>query len=352
MSNKRITVSSDAGTTNYTLPGNTGDTKNEVNAVVDTVFGQLFESDNATLSQWSVTANGIFKGVAGYNVSLKKGGTPTTMTAEACAQTAGQTYQVTDTTKRVISYEDALTVFDNAVDQTANVDNIDYLTGKITFKAGYTVTGPITVTGKYIPLAVMAKAKGFNLTQSMTPIDASNYDDAQANAGYRTFAAGLKKISLKVTNIFAASNAWLTALQSRAIVYVELDLNVGNAGATVARGFFKITGQSQSGKQGDLEQEEVDLTLYVPDGSLVATPFNWYIAAGSKLNTAIQKVLAAFTGNTSLTVTYMPTGVSGNTPADALRGDALVTEATLANAADGQNEFSFSFRGTGEPTQL
>lgn len=352
MSNKRITTSVDAGATQYTLPGNTGDWKIDLNLVVDTVFGQTFESNQPSLGNGMITANGIFKGVAGYNVTIKKGGTAVTMAAEPCSLVSGKIYQITSAAHRVISYLDSLTVQDNSVDQTANVLTVDYLTGTVTFKPAYTPTGPITVTGKYIPLAVMAKAKSFSMTQTAAVSDGSCFDDAQSNGGFRTNYPSLKKISLNVSHIFAATNAWLTTVLARDIAYVEIDLDVSNPGINVARGFFKIATDQRSGKQGDLEMEDIVMNLWVPDGSLVATPFNWYIAAGSKLNMAIQQTLNAFINGTNLTVTYMPNGNVGNTPVDALQALAFPTTATLASSVEGLNEFTFSYQTTGGVLQL
>ncbi len=349
MSNKRIKVSDDGGSNYYTLPGNQGEFHEENNMVNDTVFGQNYESMQPSLGQWNVTSNGIFKGVAGYNAILKKGGTPTTMTGEAVTLVATRIYQITNTAKRVISYLDAFTVLDGVTDVTAQVLTIDYLIGKITFKNTYTVVGTITVTGKYVPLSVIAKAKSWSLTQSCAPTDGSCYDDAQANSGHRTFSAGLNTVGLQIGAIYYATTAWLTTLKSRGIVYVEIDTDATGAGATVFRGFFKIASQGRSGNQGALEEETIQLNLWVPDGSLVVQPFGWYFNA-STLSTAIQKVLTAWAAGTTLKVQYLPTGAIGASPNDGVQGDVVVAEASLANTAEGLNIFSFNFRGTGDST--
>ncbi len=352
MANKRIRVSDNGGTTYFTLPGNQGEKRHELNQVEDTVFGQAYQSQNPTLAQFNFSANGLFKGVAGYQAVLKKGGTATTMTAEACTLVSGKTYQITAATKRVIDYNTALTVFDNAVDKTAFVQNIDYLNGTVTFLASYTVTGPVTLTGKYLPMAVMAKARGFNLTQTQSQIDGTVYEDAQANNGHRTFGGGLKTIGLEISHIFAASNSWLTQLLTRGIIMVEIDLDAANPGLTVFRGFFKAATDVAAGNQGDVETETITLSLYMPDGELVLQPFNWYISGSSKLNSAVVKCLTAFTNQSVIKAQYLPSGATGATPLDGIEGDVIVTECSLANAIDGQNEFSFAFRGTGAPTAV
>lgn len=350
MSNKRIQVSSDSGTTYYTLPGNQGEAREELNMVNDTIFGQSYESMSPGLGQWNIPANGIFKGVAGYNAILKKGGTPTSMTAEAMSLVSGKTYQVTASTKRVLSFANAITVLDNAVDHTANVESIDYLTGKVTFLSSYTVTGPVTITASYIPLTVIAKARSFTLTQTAAPVDESSYDTAQANSGMRTWAGGLKTVGVQLGGIMYATNAWRTALNARSIFYLEVDLDATNAGTTIFRGVFKIANRVESGNQGALEEENLQLNLYVPDGDLVLQPFGWYITSGSTLNQAIQKTITAWVAQTAIRVRYLPTGAAGASPLDGVYGDAIPVECTLANTVEGLNTFSFNYRGTGALT--
>jgi hypothetical protein len=52
-------------------------------------------------------------------------------------------------------------------------------------------------------------------------------------------------------------------------------------------------------------------------------------------------VLEAWQDKTTIYVEYSPDGVNGKT------GQAIVTDASLQNSYEGQNEFSFTFRGTG-----
>jgi hypothetical protein len=125
MGAKRIQVSADNGSTWRTLPGNSGDFREEMATVNDTVFGQSFESNEVSIGQWMISANSFFKGVAGYTANLKQQGTPVVMTAEPAALVSGKTYRITNASKRIIDYFTALTVLDNAVDHTADVISID-----------------------------------------------------------------------------------------------------------------------------------------------------------------------------------------------------------------------------------
>jgi len=352
MANKRIQVSDDNGVTFVTLPGNTGDLTDEMGNVVDTIFGQSFESQQPTLGQWGVTANGLYKGVAGHNAVIKKSGTPIAMTSEAMSLVSGKTYQITAAARRVISFLNPVTVLAGGTDVTANVESIDYLVGRVTFKATYTPASPVTITGFYIPMTQIAKGRSFNLSQTVAEQDTTGYDDAQANNGYRRFDEGLRSVSLELGGIFAASSAWRTALTTRALIYVSVDLDFSNPGKTMFHGFFKAMSTGQSGAQGDVETATQTLQLWVPDGDLVARPFGWDIAPDSTLNSALKKCIAAFQAQTGLTVRYLPNGAIGQTPLDGVVGNAILTDISLANAIDGQNEFSLSFRGDGPATAV
>jgi hypothetical protein len=338
---KRIRVSDDNGVTWFTLPGSTGEMRRELNSVNDTIFGQDYMSEDVSLGQWQVTANSFYKGVAGYIATVKQGGTPTGMVAEAMALVSGKTYQITAANKRIIDYAAAVVVLDNAVDHTADVVSIDYLNGTVTFDAAYTVTGPVTITANYIPTIVIAKSKTFTLTQTAAEIDTSNYDSAQANGGWRNFDPGLKTVRLEIGGIYDAAAGFEAALASRALMYV--DISPANTATTFFRGFFKRANRAQSGDVGALEEATITLNLFVPDGQLVERPFGWYISNASTLNTAVKKVLTAWQGATKIDVQYLPDGTNG------YKGDVVVTECSLTNQMEGLNEFRFTFRGDGAP---
>ena len=344
MGAKRIQVSVDAGTTWRTLPGNTGELRQELASFDDTVFGQNWQSEDVSIQRWMLTSNSLFKGLAGYVATLKQTGTSTAMTAEPCTLVSGKTYQITSSVKRMINYSAALTVLDAAVDRTVEVLSIDYINGTVTFKPTYTVTGAVTITGAYLPLATLAKGRSFTLTQTAAEIETTDYETAAANGGYATFLQGLKTVGLEIQGVYDSSNAFSTAMNTRAMVVVEIS-SPGN-GSTVFRGIFKRKNFAQQGQVGALEEQTLSFGLFVPDGALLETPFSWYYTVGSTLNQGIRDILSMWIAGTSLKVRYLPEGVTGT------QGDAIVTECTISNALEGQNEFKFSFRGTGATTSV
>lgn len=95
----------------------------------------------------------------GYDCGLYIGGTPTTFTAEATTSLGSDAYQVTDADKRIWDPNTAIVVNDNGspVD-AADIEELDFLFGIVTFVSGYSPLGAITVTGKYLPLFEVADA--------------------------------------------------------------------------------------------------------------------------------------------------------------------------------------------------
>lgn len=347
MGAKRIQVSADGGTTWRTMPGSSGEFNEDVSTNNDTVFGQSFQSDEVSISGWEVMCNAYMKNVVGYAATLKQGATPVVMTTEAMTLVSGKTYQITASTKRIIDYFTAITVFDNAVDHTADVESIDYLNGLVTFLSSYTVTGPVTITGKYVPTSVIAKGRSFTLTQNANAIDTTTYEAAQANGGWRTHKPGLRTVSLEVNGLYDITNGAAAAIRGKQPIIV--DISPDGSSTTMFRGFFKRHSRGQSGEVGALEEEKQQFGLWVPDGGLVVAPFRWYFGSGSIMNLASKDIINAWQNETLIKVRYQDDpDVNGS----GHFGDAVVTEFSLSNTFEGLNEFRAGFRGSGTPTAV
>lgn len=348
MAAKTISVSTD-NTTFYVLPGNTGDWSDTLGVLDDTVFGQSYKSQQSNTIDWTVTANALYKGFAGYLVVIKQAGTTTAFTTEAFTLVTGKTYSITNPVKNVWDRAGTFIVYDNAVDQTANVLNINFLFGQVTFKSTYTVTGPVTVTGKYFPMAELAKYQKFTLTQSMAAINNSDMPTLHANSGHETYDFGLRTISLEVDGVYAVANGYRAALVARNEVII--DINPDGSQRTVARGFFKPSTRKQSGKVGDLEAETMQFVLTVPTSpSTLLTPFQWQFSSSTDVGLAVQTCLNAFLNNTNLYVKYLPDG--GTTMGAGLTGLSLITDFSLSGGMDAMNEFAVTLQGTGAVTTV
>ncbi len=345
---KRVQVSTD-DTTYRTLPGASGEFSLEMANVDDTIFGQSFKSESPSIGMWDVKGAAYFKGVAGYSASVKIGGSPVSATAAASTLVSGKTYRVDNIARRIMSYANPIVVYDNAVDHTADVLSIDYLNGEVTFLGGYTVTGPVTIDYYYVPTTAIAKARSFNLQQQAAEIDTTDYVTAQANGGMRTYIPGLRSVSLELGDVWATANDYKTALLARNYVYIEISPNNTQGNATtevVFKGFFKYMQQNQSGNVGALEEEKLNFSLYVPDGDLVVAPFKWYFGSAPALNRAIRDTINAWQNETLIYVKYLADGTNGH------KGSSVVTDCSLQNSFDGQNEFSFAYKGSGAITAV
>lgn len=349
MAAKQILVSAD-DVTYYLLPGSTGEMTREGAAITDTIFGQTYKSEITGPITWGVNANAIYKGYPGYVCTIKKPGTSTVMTTEAMTLVSGKTYQITAASKRIINRAVAVTVFDNAVDHTADVESIDWLDGKVTFKAAYTVTTPVTITGEYYPTVNVGKFTSYTLTQTADAIKNSDMPTLQGNGGFDTFIPGLKTVSVDLPSVFDAADDWHTELVTRAEYILEINPDgVGyGVNASVARGFFRLMTDRQSGAVGALEEETITFSLNVPYTTAPSTdtPFEWIHGASSPIPAAIKVCLDAFEGETTVYVRYLYDGTNG------WEGTAVVTNVTLTGGMDSPNTFAANFSGSGAPVAV
>jgi|SRR3990172_8787115 len=343
MAAKKIDVSIDNGVTWFTLPGGSGELTQEAGQLPDTVFGQTYESNESGLINWGISADAVYKGFAGYVADIKKPGTSTIFTTEAHTLVSGKRYRINDVTKRIWDRTAITNVFDGGVDKNAEVLAINYLFGEVVFKTTYTVTGAVTVTGKYFPTTVLGKAQGYTLTQTANPINDTVFETAQANGGYLTHSPGLRTVSLDLDGVYALTSGMAALLAARTELIIEIDPT--GTGKSIAKGFFKLVTDNQSGDVGALEEEALSFVLSVPDPATnVEMPFGWFHDPTTTLSTAVKNSLDSWVAETKVDVRYMPDGVTGN------KGDAVVTEITLSASLDEVNRFAVSFQGDGALT--
>lgn len=135
-------------------------------------------------------------GLPGHKVLLEVGGAsvPVTGAATTGATTA---WQITTAARRVMDPTVAITIYDNAVavDIAADVESIDYLTGRIVFLAG--VTGPVTVDYSYVPRYALYTGKSVDITVDGDVADTTTFDDGQ----WRTFMRLLLTASGEVESL-------------------------------------------------------------------------------------------------------------------------------------------------------
>jgi len=209
-------------------------------------------------------------GSPGWKATVKRSGTSTQFTDEAASLVSGKTYQIDDETKQVWDREQPVTVKDNGVlVDSSNIEFIDYLFGKVTFTAGYTVTGPVTVSGSYLPMQAVAGANAYNLNHTGDLLDDTDFEGAQANGGYRTRLYGLRDVSASITRWDDLSKTFADIIKNRSVVVIEIR---PGGGPDVFRAFMVAESANESGDVAALESEEISFQL---DGEGVGKAFSW-----------------------------------------------------------------------------
>jgi hypothetical protein len=118
--------------------------------------------------------------LAGRECTIYVGGTPTTMTGEACVSVAGEVYHVEAEAKRVLDPASAIVVYDGVTDESATAV-IDYAAGRITLAEA--AAGDVTVDAKYIPLHAVTYAKSADITLPAAQLaDSTLLGDSAARA--------------------------------------------------------------------------------------------------------------------------------------------------------------------------
>ena len=342
---KQLRVSSD-DVTYYTLPGNSGDINFEGNQLDDTIFGQEFSSSETGLINWTISGNAMYRGFAGYNSIVRRNGTTaTTFTGETLAQVdSSQTYRISDSTKAVWNWNATTTIYDGASPVAdADIEEINYLFGEVTFVAGYTVTGAVTADGEFYTMSTYGRANNFSLTQTAETTDTTSFEDAQANGGFNEFRATLLTADLELSGFYRSSNDNFGDLSARNEFIIELD--VAGDGTSIARGIYKVGSGSQSGDVGGDEESTLSLTLAVPEG---VKPFGWQHGSTSIIPQGLLVIQEGWINRTPIYVEYLPEGQGeyGYT------GQAIVTDASMSSGVDAMVEASVSLQGSSTLSEI
>jgi hypothetical protein len=342
---KTVQVRDADGTTWRTLPGNSGTFRMPGESIEDTVFGQSFRSNQTGLITWSIGGQCFYKGAPGYKALVKKSGTATSFTGEGMTLVSGKTYKITNIAKSLWDVTLPVTVKDNAVTVAgANILSINYLFGVVTFVSGYTVTGPVTVDGRYLPLTTVAKGQSFTLSQTAETIDPSDFETMQANSGHRVHTPGLRNANLEMGGFYDVTANFRSLLTGRTQFLMEISPLGDDVNSSRARGYYQLAELEQSGNVGALEEETRRFNLNVPVD--VVDVFGWYHPAASIIPAAIKRLTDLWVTETVGRFRYLEDGVAGK------EGDGVVTDLSLTARLDGMNEFNVNIAGSGVITTV
>ena len=226
---------------------------------------------------------------AHVGVAVKLDGTPVGMTAEPMSLVSGKTYRPTASTKRCFAPGVALVVLDNAVPVVAaNIEDVDFLHGLVTFAAAYSVTGPVTVTGSYVPFVAIGTLKSMSLDIVADALDKSVFADTA-----KRFARGLGDVtgawgswsfldeSVGIGTLEAALAGGVARIVSMEILQ---DASVLTNGGILARVRAFLSAADTSAEPAGLVETSVSLEgapVLSPANSSGSWPIAWSIADGA-----------------------------------------------------------------------
>jgi hypothetical protein len=191
-------------------------------------------------------------GTAGYGATVKKSGTSTSFTDEGMSNTSENTWQIDDQDKEVFDRHTVPTFKDNTVViDSADIQSIDYLYGLVTFTGSK--SGPITVSGDYIPMTEIVGAKDVSLNRTSAILD----DTDISNEGYHTKKSGIHDASITLGRWDDISHAFTDVINARTSVVIE----VAPSSSKSYRGWFVAESSAQNLDLNALIDESVSFQL-------------------------------------------------------------------------------------------
>ncbi len=206
---------------------------------------------------------------AGFNTTLKVGGTSTAFTGEATTNTTGNIYQITNTAKRVLDPTVAIVVYDGVTPVVPTA--IDYLFGKVTLPAP--PAGLVTIDGSYIPLLSVVQGKMASVDTTIDALDASVFGsrDRVFVAGLRTATAEIETLDTLATDLDSGGGTWTwNGKANGTAILVQVDWE--GTGANLTRFWSFLTATSVQSAVDQLVAGNLSLQsapIRAVDGSLV-----------------------------------------------------------------------------------
>lgn len=213
--------------------------------------------------------------VPGYRVNLKRSGSPTATTGESLSpdgSIVNNRYQIDATSKRVWDRFTQPTFFTSTggTISSTEVDDVNYLFGKVTFKSSQGSNPTADVT--YFPMSDIGGANSFTLTQTSDLLDDTDF----TSTGFRSRKVGLHDISMSISRWVPSSTSldfWKNFIGTTGSTEIVVEIQTESTGP-FARGFFVLSDDSRSGDVGSLETEDIELSLEAPVGTK-GIPFGW-----------------------------------------------------------------------------
>lgn len=187
-------------------------------------------------------------GQAAYKAALYLSGTSTSATAAATTSLSSTVYQITNTARRVVDPDQAVTVYDNGVAVDAADFELDYLFGKITFDSA--PTGPVTIDYHWQALSESCSVRGVSLKVDRVVLDVTTFCTANSDSQGRRKIMGLREVSVSIDTVDNSQDetrgAWFDELVQTDDIPVVLEFKPdrNSTYAFRVRGFLSMSEDS------------------------------------------------------------------------------------------------------------
>ena len=142
-------------------------------------------------------------GIAGYTCLVRRSGTSTTVSGEACTNTTGNTFRITAAAKRVIDPNMPLNFQDGGATVSFSlISSLDFLNGVVTFATPR--GGAITFNGNFLPITtsseVFLESKSYKLGLKKDLLGTDVFSGTTSLIARRRIA-GLEDVQLDVESL-------------------------------------------------------------------------------------------------------------------------------------------------------
>lgn len=195
----------------------------------------------------------------GYKAAIKTSGTPVTLTAAATTKLTGAgitvntQYQITNAAQRILAPFEPVTVLVGGSAVSATLYTLDRLQGKVIFYAARDAGDVITITGKYLPMSMIAEAYEFTYT-----LEGSNEAKPTFASSWEKRWQASKDFSAELSEWYDTSfNTFKSALDTGNIMVLEFIPDNG-LGTVDLRAWVLVGSQEVSGSAGGLLEEAIE----------------------------------------------------------------------------------------------
>jgi hypothetical protein len=201
--------------------------------------------------------------VPGFAAQVRRSGTSTSTTDEACEQVSGNLYQVTNAARRVIDPTVAWHFKDDgATVPYADIVSLDYVNGQVLLSGA--PVGDVEFNGSFLPLTtsseVVAEARSYTLSESTDLLDTTVFAGS-TEALLHSRMASLKDASIEVESIASVASLATLETYKNAGTPVVVEIYQGSTGAQRFRGFCLVETIERSGEVAGLIQSSISFKI-------------------------------------------------------------------------------------------